>query len=340
MMDTSTAMVTTLAEPGSIDTTQPPYYYPNTGPDACTIRELTLYVSQWLEAIYLVRVKGPSLRLPATFEIHRDQTAYSYHGELVQPIETRTGWMGTILIKPARGGSTNIIVPDGTPLNATDDHPTTQPTVVTTSSKIKIAKPPRFTGDKKNWEGFILAVDTYRMAYHEEFKSDEQKIWFVISYLGTDDSSQCVASDWIWNWKEENTYNHTLHADDYDKFLEDLWTAFEDPNLKVNAANDLQQLRQGKDTLTEASPSSNLKPLRPPRQRYHWPSQKSSMIWDMNRVVQRRNTPANRLWQNETEAAQHWDITWRRRIKERCFPSRSSNTTSTNNICSATPTEL
>ena len=161
--------------------------------------------------------------------------------------------MGTILIRPAGGGPTNIIIPDGTPLTATDDRPTpaAQPTVVTTSSKIKIAKPPRFTGDKKNWEGFILAVDTYLMAYHEEFRTDKQKIWFVISYLGTEDGSQCVASDWIRNWKEENTYNHTLHTDDFDKFLEDLRTAFEDPNLKVNAANDLRQLQQGKDTLTE-----------------------------------------------------------------------------------------
>ena len=89
------------------------------------------------------------------------------------------------------------------------------------------------------------------MAYHEEFKNDKQKIWFVISYLGTDDGSQCVTSDWIQNWKEENTYNHTLHADDYDKFLKDLRTAFEDPNLKVNAANELRQLWQGKDTLME-----------------------------------------------------------------------------------------
>ena len=116
-----------------------------------------------------------------------------------------------------------------------DDPPVAQPTVVTTSSKIKIAKPPRFTSDKKNWEGFILAVDTYLMVYHEEFKNDEQKIWFIISYLGTDNGSQCVASDWIRNWKEENTYNHILHA-------EVSQTAFEDPNLKVNAANDLRQL--------------------------------------------------------------------------------------------------
>ena len=252
MTDTSAAMVTTPAEPGTIDTTQPPYYYPTTGPDAHVIRELTLYVSWQLEAIYLVCVKGPSLRPLATFEIHRDQTAYTYHGELTRPIKTKTGWMGTILIRPAGGGPTNIIVPDGTPLNATDDRPTstTQPTVVT-SSKIKIAKPPRFTGDKKNWEGFILAIDTYLMAYHEEFETNKQKIWFVISYLGTEDGSQCVASDWIRNWKEENTYNHRLHADDFDKFLEDLRTTFEDPNLKVNAANDLWQLRQGKDTLTE-----------------------------------------------------------------------------------------
>ena len=129
--------------------------------------------------------------------------------------------MGTIIIRPSEGGSARIIVPDGTPLNSTDDPPVAQPTVVTTtSSKIKIA--PRFTGDKKNWEGFILAVDTYLMAYHEEFKNNKQKIWFVISYLGTDNRSQCVTSDWIQNWKEENTYNHILHADDYGKFLEDL----------------------------------------------------------------------------------------------------------------------
>ena len=93
MTDTSAAMVTTLAEPGSIDMTQPPYYYPTTGPDTHTIHKLTLYVSCRLEAIYLVHVKGPSLRPLATFEIHRDQTTYSYHGELVRPIETKTGWM-------------------------------------------------------------------------------------------------------------------------------------------------------------------------------------------------------------------------------------------------------
>ena len=96
--------------------------------------------------------------------------------------------MGTIIIRP---------VPDGTPLDSRDNPPVAQSTVVTISSGIKITKPSRFTGDKKNWEGFILAVDTYLMAYHEEFKSDEQKIWSVISYLGTEDGSQCVASDWI-----------------------------------------------------------------------------------------------------------------------------------------------
>ena len=47
------------------------------------------------------------------------------------------------------------------------------------------------------------------------------------------------------------TYNHILHANNYKKFLNDLRTAFEDPNLKINAANELQQLRQGKDTLME-----------------------------------------------------------------------------------------
>ena len=89
------------------------------------------------------------------------------------------------------------------------------------------------------------------MAYQDKSRDDEQKIWFVISYLGTDDGSQCVASDWLRNRKEDNTYNHILHADDYEKFNKDLTTAFEDPNLKVNTANKLQQLQQGKDTLVE-----------------------------------------------------------------------------------------
>ena len=83
MTDTSAAMVTTPAEPGTIDTTQPPYYYPTMGPDARVICELTLYISRRLEAIYLVCVKGPSLKPPATFEIHKDQTAYTYYGELI-----------------------------------------------------------------------------------------------------------------------------------------------------------------------------------------------------------------------------------------------------------------
>ena len=169
-------------------------------------------------------------------------------GEIVNIFQSTTGMMGTIIMRASNTQRTVLIEPDGVNLNT----PVTSPTVVTHSSnKIKIARPPRFTGDKKNWEGFILAVDTYLMAYQEEFKEDEQKIWFVISYLGTEDGSQCVALDWLRNWKEDNTYNHTLHADDYEKFIKDLTTAFEDPNLKVNVANDLQQLRQGKDTLVE-----------------------------------------------------------------------------------------
>ena len=92
---------------------------------------------------------------------------------------------------------TVLIEPDGVDKN-TPTAPPVQPTIVTHSSnKIKITRPPRFTGDKKNWEGFILAVDNYLMAYQEEFIEDKQKIWFVISYLGTEDGSQCVASDWL-----------------------------------------------------------------------------------------------------------------------------------------------
>ena len=240
MTDVNTAMATTPAEPDPIDTTKPPYYFPTIGnPDSQVLRELTLYASRRLNEICFVWAKGESLEPPTVLEIHTSVRDYSYIGEVVQPVETTTGWMGTVLTKSREGGSTRVFLPDGILLNVPAST-SAQPTVITTtSSKIKIAKPPRFTGDKKNWEGFILAVDTYLMAYHEEFKNDEQKIWFVISYLGTEDGSQCVASDWLQNWKEENTYNHILHADDYGKFLEDLRTAFEDPNLKVNAANDL-----------------------------------------------------------------------------------------------------
>ena len=93
----------------------------------------------------------------------------------MQPVKTTTRWMGTVLARPREGGSTNVFTPDGILLNAPAGVPT-QPTVITTtSSKIKIAKPPRFTSNKKNWEGFILAVDTYLMAYHEEFKTTNKR---------------------------------------------------------------------------------------------------------------------------------------------------------------------
>ena len=117
-------------------------------------------------------------------------------------------------MKSTTGGGTELIPPDSILKGA--EAPTAQPiTISSSSNKIKIAKPPRFTGDKKNWEGFLLAVDNYLMAYSNEFKEDEQKIWFVISYLGTDDGSPCIASDWLQNWKEDNTYNGEMHANDY-----------------------------------------------------------------------------------------------------------------------------
>ena len=94
-------------------------------------------------------------------------------------------------------------------------------------------------------------VDNYLMEYSNEFKEDEQKIWFIISYLGTDDGSPCIALDWLRNWKEDNTYNGEMHANNYNQFLTDFKEAFQDPNLKINAANELRHLRQGKDTLLE-----------------------------------------------------------------------------------------
>ena len=240
MTDTSVAMVTTPAESRSINT----ILLSRHGPRCMHYPWINLICLLTTRSNLFCLCKGSSLRQPAVFKIHRELSTYSYHGELIRPIETKTGWMGTIIIRPAEGGSTNIIVPDGTPLNSRDDPPVTQPMVITTSSKIKIAKPPRFTGDKK-WEGFILAVDTYLMAYHEEFKSDEQKIWFVISYLGTVHNASFRTGSEIGKKKT------ILHTDDYGQFLKDLWTAFEDPNLKVDATKDLWQLRQGKDTLME-----------------------------------------------------------------------------------------
>ena len=70
-------------------------------------------------------------------------------------------------------------------------------TTTPSSNKIKITKPPRFTGEKENWEGLLLAVDNYLMAYTNEFKDDKQKIWFIISYLGMEDGLPCVVSDWL-----------------------------------------------------------------------------------------------------------------------------------------------
>ena len=160
MTDTNAAMVTTLTEP--IDTTKPPYYFPTIGnPDSHVLWELTLYASRWLSKICFVHVKGESLEPPAVFEIHTSIRDYSYIGEVVQPVETTTGWMGTVLAKPREGGSTRVFTPDRILLNAPANTPTQSTIITTTSNKIKISKPPRFTGDKNNWEGFILAVDTY-----------------------------------------------------------------------------------------------------------------------------------------------------------------------------------
>ena len=75
--------------------------------------------------------------------------------------------------------------------------------------------------------------------YESEFQDDEQKIWFIISYLGTEDGSPCTASDWLRNWKNEHTYGGQLHLGTYNDFLANIKGAFEDPNLKINAANEL-----------------------------------------------------------------------------------------------------
>ena len=92
MTDTAEPMVAT----STIDTTQPPYYFPTRDhPDSHVLRELTLYASRRLGEICFVRIKGESLEPPAIFEIHAGVREYDYIGEIVKPVETTTGWMGT-----------------------------------------------------------------------------------------------------------------------------------------------------------------------------------------------------------------------------------------------------
>ena len=173
-------------------------------------------------------------------------------GELIEPFHSTAGYVGSIVIRTSNG--TKLIPPDiPNPANAPTAPPVAQTTlsVPTPTNKVKIAKPPRFTGDRKNWEGFLLATETYLAAYESEFQDDEQRIWFIISYLGTEDGSPCTASDWLRNWKNEHTHSGYLLLGTYNNFLTNLREAFEDPNLKINAANELRHLRQGKDTLLE-----------------------------------------------------------------------------------------
>ena len=162
-------------------------------PEGHAFYELNLYVCRQIGEKCFVRVLGDTFE-HGIYQIHSHKKNVTLEGEIVNIFQSKTGMMGTIIIRASNTQRTFLIEPDGVNLNT----PVTSPTVVTHSSnEIKIARPPRFTGNKKNWEGFILAVDTYLMAYQEEFKEDEQKIWFVISYLGTEDGSQCVASDWL-----------------------------------------------------------------------------------------------------------------------------------------------
>ena len=43
----------------------------------------------------------------------------------------------------------------------------------------------------------------------------------------------------LWTGSEIGKKNYILHANDYNQFIMDLKGTFEDPNLKINAANEL-----------------------------------------------------------------------------------------------------
>ena len=223
-------------------TMEPPCYWPNNGtPDQQVLWELSLYVYRWLGENQFIRILGTSLR-NTVYKLHMHSNRNTQIGEVVEPFMAKTGYMGTIVMQMDEG--LRIIPPDGMDLANPPPTPPVPPALTNNfnSSKIKITRPPRFTGDKKNWKGFLLAADTYLAAYTNEFQDNEQKIWFIISYLGTEDGLLCVASDWLRNWKEEHMYGGLLHIGTYDDFLVKLKGAFKDPNLKINAANKLQHL--------------------------------------------------------------------------------------------------
>jgi hypothetical protein len=120
-------------------------------------------------------------------------------------------------------------------------------------SKVILATtPPFFNGDKAKWNNFQDALATYVAAYDNDLDTDKKKVFFTISFLRNEDGSDCLATDWVKNWKKRTFQNGVLPPTyTYLLLLGELEVAFEDQNRAQVAHLRLTTTRQGKKGLVE-----------------------------------------------------------------------------------------
>ncbi|KAJ7435700.1 hypothetical protein B0H11DRAFT_1901486 [Mycena galericulata] len=71
------------------------------------------------------------------------------------------------------------------------------------STKVILANPPPFfNGNKTKWSNFHDTLSTYIAAYDDELDTQKKRVFFTISFLRNEDGSDCLAADWVRNWKK------------------------------------------------------------------------------------------------------------------------------------------
>jgi transposase InsO family protein len=110
---------------------------------------------------------------------------------------------------------------------------------VVSGASPKVSLPDKFTGTAGKCRGFLVSVENIFALQPQRYPTSEVKTRFIGTLL----SNQALS------WFTDVALNKTYLLDDYQLFVEEFRSLFEDPNIQRRAGSTLKKLSQGKGSV-------------------------------------------------------------------------------------------
>ena len=130
--------------------------------------------------------------------------------------------------------------PSINPIHFPELPPASRPT------KLKLAAPKPFTGNREDLNGFLLDLNLYLTVNHEIYDTSFKKIGYALSFMTSGD-----AKSWKDQYLEESNQGEYLDLGTWSEFTEALQESFEPYDMPGDAMEKIINLKKGDATIED-----------------------------------------------------------------------------------------